>query len=79
MIFIFLKAKQEEIYLLQRGQAQPHVYSEDLAKLEIPLPPLKVQQQIVSEIEKIEKEVEVLEQELAKISEAKKTVLNKYL
>ncbi|MDR1342753.1 MAG: restriction endonuclease subunit S, partial [Prevotellaceae bacterium] len=55
LIFLFLKLIQEEIYDLQRGQAQPHVYADDLAKIQIPFLPKEIQQQIVSEIEVLEK------------------------
>ncbi len=54
LIYHFLKSIQSEIYRLQKGQAQPHVYSEDIAKIKIPLPPKEIQRKIVSEIEKIE-------------------------
>ena len=55
LIYLFLKSIQEEIYGLQRGQAQPHVYAEDLIKIKIPLPSKEIQEKIVSEIEVLEK------------------------
>ncbi len=55
LIFWFLKSIQKEIYWLQKWQAQPHVYAEDLSNLKIPLPPLDIQEQIVREIEEVEK------------------------
>ncbi len=56
LIYHFLKSIQKEIYYLQRGQAQPHVYADDLSKVKIPLPPKDIQQKIVAEIEKFEKQ-----------------------
>ena len=56
LIYLFLKSIQEVIYKLQRGQAQPHVYGEDLAQIEIPLPPKEIQKKIVAEIEALEKQ-----------------------
>ena len=56
LIFHFLKSIQKEIYYLQRGQAQPHVYADDLSKVKIPLPPKDIQQKIVAEIEKLEQQ-----------------------
>ena len=56
LIFHFLKSIQKEIYQLQRGQAQPHVYTDDLSKIKIPLPPIDIQQKIVAEIEELEKQ-----------------------
>lgn len=52
--FNILKYLQEEIYAMARGSAQPHVYPNDIAQLKIPLPPLSVQQKIVSECEAID-------------------------
>lgn len=54
LIYLFLKTIQSEIYQLQRGQAQPHVYSEDLSTVKIPLPALEIQQKIVADIELLE-------------------------
>jgi type I restriction enzyme M protein len=56
LIFHFLKSIQKEIYYFQRGQAQPHVYADDLSKIKIPLPPKDIQKKIVTEIEKLEKQ-----------------------
>ncbi len=57
-IFYFLKKSQEYIYSLAHGSAQPHVYGSDLANIKIPLPPLDIQSQIVSECEVIDAECE---------------------
>ncbi len=54
-IFICLEIIQNEIYKLQRGQAQPHVYPKDLENLPIPLLKKTIQQQVVDEIEYIDK------------------------
>lgn len=56
LIYHFLKSIQKEVYKLQRGQAQPHVYADDLSKVKIPLPSLAIQKKIVSEIEVLEKQ-----------------------
>ena len=39
---------------MQRGQAQPHVYGDDLAKIKIPLPSKDKQKKIVAEIKVLE-------------------------
>ncbi|MDA3953717.1 MAG: N-6 DNA methylase, partial [Bacteroidales bacterium] len=57
LIFLFLKSIQNEIYGLQRGQAQPHVYADDLTKIKIPLPPKNIQEKIVTEINILEGEI----------------------
>jgi type I restriction enzyme M protein len=86
LIFEFLKSIQKEIYGLQRGQAQPHVYGEDISKIKIPLPPIDIQQKIVSEIEVLEakekKAKEEVERLKVKINEifnsSSKTVLKRF-
>ena len=50
-----------------------------LSNIKIPLPPLSEQQKIVSEIEKIEKKIKVLETEIAEIPKQKEAILKKYL
>ncbi|MDR0801594.1 restriction endonuclease subunit S [Fluviicola sp.] len=64
LIYLFLKSIQEEIYGLQRGQAQPHVYAEDLSTIKIPLPPKEIQQKIVSETEVIEEKEKKAKEEV---------------
>lgn len=62
-LFELLKLKQDEIYLLQKGAAQPHVYANDLAKIKIPLPDLPTQKSIVQHINQIRQQAQALEQE----------------
>ncbi len=50
-VFRVMKFKQADIYKLQVGAGQRHVYAKDLALLEIPLPPIEVQRELVHEIE----------------------------
>lgn len=47
-LYEILKLKQTEIYLMQRGAGQPHVYSNDVAKIMIPNVPIVLQNKIVS-------------------------------
>ena len=61
------------------GQAQPKLNQENLNNIVIPLPPLGAQQKIVSQIEKIESEIGILESDLKAIPKKKQEVLNKYL
>ncbi|MCQ2957857.1 MAG: restriction endonuclease subunit S, partial [Candidatus Gastranaerophilales bacterium] len=53
-IYEYLKHNQEQVFDLQKGNAQPHVYIDDIKKIKIPLPPLDIQQKIVAEIEEVE-------------------------
>ena len=78
-IFHLLKNIQKKIYNLKRGQAQPHVYPNDIASIKIQLPSLEVQEKVVDKIEKIENEISVLENEIESLNKEKESVLNKYL
>ena len=66
-IYHILKLNQENIYKLQRGSAQPHVYASDLSEIPIPIPPIEIQNKIVDimkdaylQKEKFEKEADNL-------------------
>jgi type I restriction enzyme S subunit len=50
-IFYTLSNIQNNIYELQTGSAQPHMYSSTIENLEIPIPSLRVQQQIVERLD----------------------------
>jgi type I restriction enzyme M protein len=54
-LFYVLKSKQDDIYKLQKGSGQPHVYPNDLKNIQIPLPPLEVQEKVVAEIDGYQK------------------------
>lgn len=58
-----LKLKQREIYNLQQGSGQPHVYASDLAKLQIPLPPPSKQTAIAQHINTLRQAAAILESE----------------
>ncbi len=77
LIFYFLNSIQKEIYGLQRGQAQPHVYGDDLANIKIPLPTKERQKKIVSEIEKLEEKATKIV--INNLEEKKEEILRKYL
>lgn len=67
-----LKVKQQEIYLLQKGAGQPHVYPNDLAKLNIPLPDKPTQQKIIAHIQAIKAQATALQAEAEQLlSQAK--------
>ena len=61
-IYYVLKFKQNEIYSLQSGMGQPHVYAKDIRQLKIPLPPLAVQQEILSDIHQYKKIIDGAQQ-----------------
>jgi type I restriction enzyme M protein len=79
LIFQFLKLVQKEIYQLQRGQAQPHVYADDLAKVKLPLPTKEIQEKIISEIELLEKQEQKAVEEVEKFKQNIGEVISKAL
>lgn len=56
-VYNYLKSIQNNIYDLQKGNAQPHVYIDDIKKVKIPLPPIEIQQKIIEEMGFLEKTV----------------------
>jgi len=78
-LYNYLKTRQNDIYSLQKGNAQPHVYIEDIKKIKIPLPPLDIQQKIVDEIEEIEKENKKINQKIEFLLSKIQNVLDKNL
>jgi type I restriction enzyme M protein len=54
-LFYILKSRQDDFYKFQIGGGQPHVYPSHFSNYRIPLPPLSIQQEIVSKIEQFEK------------------------
>lgn len=74
-IFEVLKAQQSQIYLLQQGAGQPHVYPDDLGQLWIPVVPLEKQQEIVAHISKMRQQAKALQEEgKAILEQAKRKV-----
>src|SRR3989344_9266302 len=81
-VYLFLKSKQDSIYKLQKGIAQPHVYPKDLEIIKIPLPfrnghpDLETQKAIVSILEKAEQLKEKRKQSIKLLDEYVKSVFN---
>ncbi len=74
-----MKLKQQEIYDLQQGAGQPHVYAKDLEKLNIPLPPIEKQNEIAEYIQGIRKEAKQLQEEAKNILEQAKQEVEKMI
>jgi type I restriction enzyme, S subunit len=62
-----LKFKQKEIYYLQQGAGQPHVYPRDLMHLKIPVPPRNIQLEILRQIDSIRIHAKQLQSEAVQI------------
>lgn len=78
-IFEILKSRQEDIFALQKGNAQPHVYIDDVKKVKIPLPPLDVQQKIVDEIVEIENTSSKYQQKITKNNDNINIIMNSFV
>ena len=46
-VYHFLLSKQEKIYNMKQGAGIPHVYTKDVSKIKLPVPPMEVQREIV--------------------------------
>jgi type I restriction enzyme S subunit len=74
-----LKLKQKEIYFLQQGAGQPHVYASDLADLQIPIPEPDKQAEILKHIQNIRSQAKTLQQEAARVLEEAKREVEKMI
>ena len=63
-LFHWLLQNQSRIYELKQGSGVPHVYGSDLAKFEIPIPSLEIQEKIVKILDKFTNYVMELQLEL---------------
>ncbi len=75
-IYYTMSDRQEYIFSLQSGGAQPHVYPKDLAALKINLPSLKEQIAIANILVIADKEIKSLEKKLSILKDQKKYLLN---
>lgn len=69
----------KKLDLHQFWATTPQLTVPQISNFKIPLPPLELQKQIVSQIETIEQEIEKLKSEIADIQKKKKEILRKYL
>ena len=70
-IYNYLKKIQNQIFYLQKGSAQPHVYPKDIEQIPIPNVPENIQKHIVEECNQVDKEYE---DSVRKIEECKKEI-----
>lgn len=67
-----MKCKQKEIYNLQQGAGQPHVYASDFGEINIPIPLVNKQKEIVNHIQTIRVKAAKLKEEAKNILEQTK-------
>ena len=75
-IYEIMKYRQDDIFDLQKGNAQPHVYIDDLKKFKLPLPPPDIQQKIVDEIKKIDEQNNIIKNEILKKETDKHNIIS---
>ena len=78
-LYEILRLKQGELYNLQQGAGQPHVYPNDIAKIQIPLPPLSKQKEITDHIKSIRNQAKTLQNEAEQILADAKTKVEKMI
>lgn len=66
MLFYIMQSKQNNIFCMKKGGGVPHVYSKDIGKIKIPVPPLPVQEEIVRILDTFSELTAELTAELAK-------------
>ena len=78
-IFFALKLRQSEIYELQTGGAQPHVYPEQIKSLYLLFPAIEEQTAIAAILSDMDAEINALEQRLAKARSLKTGMMQELL
>lgn len=78
-LYTVMKAKQKFIYNMQQGAGQPHVYSRDLSKLKIPIPPISVQNKIADEVKKRMQQARKLQKEAEEVINSAKQEVEKII
>ena len=63
-LFYIIRAKRDYLVEISNGGAQPNISQTIIRDLEIPIPSINVQKEIVSEIEGYQKKIEKLKQEI---------------
>ena len=74
-IYHILKFNQENIYKLQKGSVQSHVYASDLSEIPIPKPNIETQNKIIE----IMKEANLLKEKLEKEADKLLSSIDEYL
>ena len=66
---------QHEILIDAVGGAQPNISNKDIERIKVSIPPLKEQQKIATVLTNADKEIELLEQQLADLQQEKKALM----
>jgi type I restriction enzyme S subunit len=75
----FLLFSQKSLSRLGRGGAQPNISKRDVAKIKIPIPPLKIQRKIVERLDAIKKAQELNDKQIELAEELFQSLLHREL
>lgn len=78
-LYYYLINKQNNIYKLQTGTAQPHIYSSNLSEMKIPMPPINIQKKIIEQLDDIVENNKACENRIKKNDILSKQILENYL
>lgn len=79
-MYYLLSYRQEDLYKLQTGGAQPHVYPRDIENIEIFVPTLKDEQQAIANVlSDMDSEISSLESRLTKYQSLKQGMMQQLL
>ena len=76
-LYYALRLIQSDIYLLQKGSDQPHVYASDIQYLKVPAVSVSIQKKALAAAHAIEKEIETIESSINKNNEIIDDVFNR--
>lgn len=78
-IYYVLKALQQEIYKLQQGAGQPHVYARDIEKFTIPIPAMPKQIEMLKHIDDLHHQINTLKADAIAVLENAKAEVEKII
>ena len=76
-LYYALRLIQSDIYLLQKGSDQPHVYASDIQYIKVPAVSVPIQKRALAAARAIEKEIETIESTIKKNGEIIDDVFNR--
>lgn len=76
-LYYALRLIQSDVYLLQKGSDQPHVYASDIQYVKVPAVSVPIQKKALAAAHAIEKEIEAIESSIKKNGEIIDDVFNR--
>jgi len=75
-LYYYLLHIQDNIYKLQKGSGQPHVYSSDVENLEIPIPSIEIQTKMINMIKSFDNNTQTCKKQLDETKEILKNYID---